>query len=155
MENQNEITGVLNDLIRINNDRIEGYQRAIEETKDTDVDLRSMFREMADQSMKYSNELTQEVGRFGGDAATNTTLSGKVYRVWMDLKAAVTGKSRQTVLENCEFGEDVAQKAYETALESDSYMTTELRQMIASQKSALKESHDLIRNYRDMHEKVS
>ncbi len=155
MENQNEITGVINDLIKINNDRIEGYQKALEETKDTDVDLRAIFREMADQSMKYVNELTQEVARFGGDATTSTTLSGKVYRVWMDLKAAVTGKSRQTVLENCEFGEDVAQKAYETALESDNYMTTELRQMIASQKSALKASHDLIRNYRDMHEKVS
>ena len=155
MEKQNEITGVLNDLIKINNDRIEGYQKALEETKDTDVDLRAIFRQMADQSMKYVNELTQEVARQGGDATTSTTLSGKVYRVWMDLKAAVTGKSRQTVLDNCEFGEDVAQKAYETALESDSYMSTELRQLIASQKSSLKESHDLIRNYRDMHQKVS
>ena len=155
MEKQNEITGVLNDLIQINNDRIEGYQKALEETKDTDVDLRAIFRQMADQSMKYVNELTQEVARQGGDATTSTTLSGKVYRVWMDLKAAVTGKSRQTVLDSCEFGEDVAQKAYETALESDSYMSTELRQIIASQKSSLKESHDLIRNYRDMHQKVS
>jgi uncharacterized protein (TIGR02284 family) len=155
MDKQNEITGVINDLIQINNDRIEGYQKAIEETKDTDVDLRAIFRQMADQSMKYVNELTQEVARQGGDATTSTTLSGKVYRVWMDLKAAVTGKSRQTVLDNCEFGEDVAQKAYETALESNSYMSTELRQMIASQKSSLKESHDLIRNYRDMQEKVS
>ena len=39
MANQDELAGVLNDLIKINNDRIEGYQRALEETKDTDVDL--------------------------------------------------------------------------------------------------------------------
>ncbi len=155
MEKQNELTGVLNDLIKINNDRVEGYQKALEETKDSDVDLKAVFKEMADQSMKYTNELTQEVARLGGDATTDTTMSGKVYRVWMDLKSAVTGKSRKTVLENCEFGEDVAQKAYDTALESDSYMTTDIRQLISSQKSSLKASHDLIKNYRDMQQKVS
>ncbi len=155
MANQDELAGVLNDLIKINNDRIEGYQRALEETKDTDIDLKAMFKKMADQSMKYVNELTQEVARLGEDATTSTTISGKAYRVWMDLKAAVTGHSKKSVLENCEFGEDVAQKAYDAALESDSYMTTEIRQLIANQKSELKTSHDLVRNYRDMQEKVS
>lgn len=155
MANQDELAGVLNDLIKINNDRIEGYQRALEETKDTDVDLKAMCKQMADQSMKYVNELTQEVARLGEDATTSTTISGKAYRVWMDLKAAVTGHSRKSVLENCEFGEDVAQKAYDAALESDSYMTTEIRQLIANQKSELKTAHDLVRNYRDMQEKVS
>ncbi|MCY7421862.1 MAG: PA2169 family four-helix-bundle protein [Chitinophagaceae bacterium] len=155
MANQDELASVLNDLIKINNDRVEGYQTAMEETKDTDVDLKAICRQMADQSMKYVNELTQEVARLGEDATTNTTLSGKVYRVWMDLKAAVSGHSKKSVLENCEFGEDVAQKAYELALESDSYMTTEIRQLIANQKSELKTSHDVIRNYRDVQEKVS
>ena len=155
MANQDELAGVLNDLIKINNDRIEGYQRALEETKDTDVNLKAMCKQMADQSMKYVNELTQEVARLGEDATTSTTISGKAYRVWMDLKAAVSGHSRKSVLENCEFGEDVAQKAYDAALESDSYMTTEIRQLIASQKSELKTAHDLVKNYRDMQEKVS
>lgn len=155
MAHNDEITDVLNDLIKINNDRVEGYQKALEETKDADVDLKAVFREMSDQSMKYVSELTQEVARLGGDATTSTTMSGKVYRVWMDLKSAVTGKSRTTVLENCEFGEDVAQKAYATALESDASMSTDVRQLISSQKSSLKTSHDLIRNYRDMQEKVS
>lgn len=155
MANQDELAGVLNDLIKINNDRIEGYQRALEETKDTDVDLKAMCKQMVDQSMKYVNELTQEVARLGEDATTSTTISGKAYRVWMDLKAAVSGHSRKSVLENCEFGEDVAQKAYDAALESDSYMTTEIRQLIANQKSELKTAHDTVRNYRDMQEKVS
>ena len=155
MANQDELAGVLNDLIKINNDRIEGYQRALEETKDTDVNLKAMCKQMADQSMKYVNELTQEVARLGEDATTSTTISGKAYRVWMDLKAAVSGHSRKSVLENCEFGEDVAQKAYDAALESDSYMTTEIRQLIANQKSELKTAHDLVKNYRDMQEKVS
>jgi uncharacterized protein (TIGR02284 family) len=155
MEKQEELVGVLNDLIRINNDRIEGYERAANETKDSDVDMKAIFNEMASQSRKYVNELTGEVGRMGGDPASNTTISGKIYRVWMDLKAAISGKDRESILGSCEYGEDVAQRAYEAALESDAYMSTDIRQMIANQKSELKTSHDMIKKYRDMHEKVS
>ena len=124
MERQEELVGVLNDLIRINNDRVEGYQRAMNETKDTDVDLKAIFNEMADQSRKYVSTLTQEVGKLGGDPANDTTVSGKIYRVWMDLKAAIAGKDRESILGSCEYGEDVAQRAYEAALESDAYMST-------------------------------
>ena len=155
MENQEELVSVLNDLIRINNDRIVGYERASKESKNIDVDLIATFNKMADQSRKYKAELVQQVSRLGGDAASDTTVSGKVYRVWMDLKAASTGKDRESILGSCEYGEDVAQRAYEAALESDAYMSTEVRQMISSQKSELKTSHDLIRKYRDLHEKVS
>ena len=155
MEKQEELVSVLNDLIQINNDRIVGYEKAAIESKDSDMDLKTMFTEMADQSRKYSAELTQEVGRLGGDASTDTTLSGKVYRVWMDLKAAISGKDRESILGSCEYGEDVAQRAYDAALESDAYMSTEIRQLISNQKSNLKKSHDLIKKYRDMHENVS
>lgn len=155
MEKQEELVGVLNDLIRINNDRIEGYERAANETKDSDVDMKAIFNEMSSQSRKYVTELVQEVGRLGGDAASNTTVSGKIYRVWMDLKAAISGKDRESILGSCEYGEDVAQRAYDAALESDAYMSTDIRQMIANQKSELKTSHDMIKKYRDMHEKVS
>ena len=155
MEKQEELVSVLNDIIQINNDRIVGYEKAAIESKDSDMDLKTMFTEMADQSRKYSAELTQEVGRLGGDASTDTTLSGKVYRVWMDLKAAISGKDRESILGSCEYGEDVAQRAYDAALESDAYMSTEIRQLISNQKSNLKKSHDLIKKYRDMHENVS
>lgn len=155
MEKQEELVSVLNDLIKINNDRVVGYMKASDETKELDVDLKSTFSKMADQSRKFGAELTQEVGRLGGDATTDTTASGKVYRVWMDLKAAITGKDRQSILGLCEYGEDVAQRSYDTALESDAFMTTEIRQLLSTQKGDLKESHDLIKKYRDAHEKVS
>lgn len=155
MQTQEELVSVLNDLVRINNDRIEGYERAAKESKNVDVDLIATFNQMADQSRKYKAELVREVSRLGGDPASDTTVSGKVYRVWMDLKAAITGKDRESILGSCEYGEDVAQKAYEAALESDAYMSTEIRQMITSQKSDLKTSHDQIKKYRDLHDKVS
>ena len=47
MATNDNLVSVLNDLIRINNDRIEGYERASKEAKDIDVDLRAIFNRMA------------------------------------------------------------------------------------------------------------
>lgn len=152
--NDNQIE-VLNDLIRINNDRIAGYEKALDEARDIDVDLRGIFSRMAEESRQYAAELTQEVVKLGGEPATGTTNSGKIYRVWMDVKATFSGKTRQAVLENCEFGEDNAQKAYDSALKSDAEISADVRQLIAKQKSSLKTSHDTIKKYRDLHAAVN
>jgi uncharacterized protein (TIGR02284 family) len=152
-QNENLIE-VLNDLIRINNDRTAGYQRASDEARDMDVDLQAMFNRMADESRQYATELTAEVGRAGGDPATGTSASGKIYRAWMDVKATFTGKDRKAILASCEYGEDAAQRAYEDALASDAELPANIRQVITNQKAALKNSHDMIKKYRDMHAAV-
>jgi uncharacterized protein (TIGR02284 family) len=151
MATNEKLEEVLNDLIEINNDRITGYEKAIDETKDIDVDLQAVFSKMADESRKYKAELTHAVSNLGGDPATGTTNSGKIYRIWMDVKATFTGHDRKAVLENCEFGEDAAQKAYKMALASDAEMDAETRQLITSQQASLKTSHDIIKKYRDAH----
>ena len=155
MATNEKLVEVFNDLIEINNDRINGYVKAAEETKDIDVDLKAVFHKMADESRKYKTELAQAVTRLGGTPAEGTTNSGKIYRVWMDVKATFTGHDRQSVLESCEFGEDAAQKAYKLALSSDAEMDAESRQLITDQQSSLKTSHDLIKKYRDAHKAIS
>jgi uncharacterized protein (TIGR02284 family) len=152
MARNENVQEVLNDLIKINHDRTEGYERAVEDTRDEDADLQSVFHRMADESKKYASELETEVRKTGGTAATDTSVSGKIYRVWMDLKSAVTGKTKKSILESCEYGEDATQKAYEEALRSDSELSPEVRQLIVNQKAALKTAHDTIKRYRDMQE---
>lgn len=152
MERNEKIVGILNDLIRINHDRIVGYEKGIEELKDGDNDLKTLFSRYIQESRQYTDELTHEVTRLGGDPADGTTNSGKIYRVWMDLKAVVTGHDRKTVLENCEFGEDAAQKAYDMALNNDdAQYESPLRDMIVRQKAQLKVGHDEVKRLRDMH----
>lgn len=152
MERNEKVTGVLNDLIRINHDRIVGYEKAIDELKSEDADLRSLFQRYIQESRGYADELTHEVTRLGGDPADGTTNSGKIYRVWMDLKAVVTGHDRKTVLNNCEFGEDAAQKAYDMALNADVELEAPLRDLLVQQKAKLKVGHDEVKRLRDMHE---
>ncbi len=155
MTTNDDLVEVLNDLIRINNDRIVGYEKAGEEARDIDVDLRAAFSKMADESRQYAAELTQHVVKLGGEPVTGTTNSGKIYRVWMDVKATFSGNTRQSILENCEFGEDAAQKAYDSALKSDAEINTDIRQLITNQKSSLKIAHDVIKKYRDLHAAVN
>ena len=150
MANNEKISSVLNDLIRINHDRIEGYEKAIDELKAENEDLRPLFQRYIGESRQYASELTAEVKRIGGDPAEGTTNSGKIYRVWMDLKAVVTGKDRKTVLENCEFGEDAAQKAYDMALNSDDELEPTLRDLVVRQKTQLKVGHDEVKALRDL-----
>lgn len=148
--NMEKVINVLNDLVRINHDRVVGYEKAIEELKDEDADLKSLFQRYITESRQYAQELSQEVSRLGGDAAEGTTNSGKIYRVWMDLKAAVTGKDRKAILENCEFGEDAAQKAYDMALNSDVELEPALRDLIVRQKADLRKGHDEVKRLRDL-----
>jgi uncharacterized protein (TIGR02284 family) len=155
MENNKKSIGVINDLIQINNDRIVGYEKAIDELKDEDADLKTLFHRYTQDSKQFVTELTHEVTRLGGEPSDSTTNSGKVYRVWMDLKAAITGKDRKTILDNCEFGEDAAQKAYDMALNSDADLEAPLRELVIKQKAALRVGHDEVKRLRDMHKAAS
>jgi len=149
MKNNEKVAENLNDLIQINNDRIEGYERASKETKDVDADLRALFSRMGDESRQYVSELTAAVSRLGCDPASDTTVRGKIYRAWMDVKATFTGKDRKQILASCEYGEDAAQNAYKSALE-ETELTGDFRDLVMRQKAALKASHDLIKRQRDM-----
>ncbi len=144
MEMKEKIAEILNDLIEINNDRVDGYEKAGKETASEDADLRSLFTDMANESRDYAAELRQHVYTTGEDPAEGTTARGKIYRVWMDIKAAITGKSRQAILASCEYGEDAAQKVYDAALE-EVELTGEVRKLVTEQKTRLKKSHDKIK----------
>ena len=139
---------VLNDLIQINNDRIEGYQKAIEQLESTDTDLRNLFTSFITQSQELKSALQNEVSTLGEEVETGTTASGKIYRAWMDIKAVFTGNDRQTALNNCEFGEDAAQKAYRTA-EASEELLPNARILITNQKMELKSAHDKVKLLRD------
>jgi uncharacterized protein (TIGR02284 family) len=151
MEQHEAITEILNDLVKINNDRIEGYQKAINESKDLDIDLKAIFEAMIRDSSQYKDELTKKIMHHGGDVEDDTTSAGKIYRAWMDIKATITDSDRHSILASCEYGEDAAQHAYEAALSADSLLDADCRQLIAAQQTSLKKSHDVIKTERDVH----
>ena len=151
MEESKELIGMLNDLIRINHDRTEGYKKAVEELRPTDIDLKTMFINMANHSAQFSTELSAEVSTLGGEPAQDSTQSGKIYRLWMEIKSMASANDRKSVLDLCEFGEDAALKAYNAALKSDTEIPADIRQVIVNQRENIQASHDVVKRYRDMH----
>jgi uncharacterized protein (TIGR02284 family) len=139
---------LLNDLVEINNDRIEGYETAFKETNE--LDLKALFTELAQTSYQCKNELVDEVRKMGGTPTESTRTSGKFFRVWMDVKAALTGNDRKAILNSCEYGEDKALEAYHNILQDETEnIPVEMLSLISAQYNMLKEDHDRIKSLRD------
>lgn len=154
MKPDNELIGILNDLIRINHDRTEGYQKAVEELRPTDIDLRTMFTNAATASVQHANDLAAEVRNLGGDPSSDSTQSGKIYRVWMDIRSGVSARDRKSILSLCEFGEDAALRVYRLSLEDEVTMPRAVRELIEEQKHSIQAMHDTVKRHRDMQETV-
>jgi uncharacterized protein (TIGR02284 family) len=153
MENNTAID-VLNDLIKINNDRIAGYEKAADNVEKNDVMLKTLFYQIAEESQEFRKELTDRVTALGGEPETSSTAPGKIYRVWMDVKATFSGDDTKATLESCEYGEDAALKAYKQALDKSEEYPSSVRHLIEDQRNMLKMSHDLIRSRRDEYREV-
>lgn len=143
MKNEKTID-VLNSLITINNDRIEGYKTATEETEE--FELKSLFAGFILTSEKCKRELVKEVTILGGEIAEGTKISGKFFRVWMDVKAALMGKNRKVILNSCEFGEDEAKQTYENALQDNlEDLSSEHQAMIRNQEQVMQADRNHIK----------
>ncbi len=108
---------VLEKLSKLHYDRIQGYHRAKEDTKD--ADLLALFSFYEQQSRQFKSDLNSEITKHGGDVPDDNSFLGDIHQAWMDLKAAVTGKDRDSVLSSCEFGEQTIVGAYEDVLKYD------------------------------------
>jgi uncharacterized protein (TIGR02284 family) len=151
MQLNEKLIEALNDLIRINNDRVAGYLKAIDQTDD--ADLKALFQRMREESITYIDQLNVILQDDGVEPTHNTTVYGKLYRTWMDVKATFSGHDRHSILSACEYGEDATQRTYEDVLGSDISMPYSIRELVANQRRALRSAHDTVRTYRDL-EKV-
>lgn len=149
METTSKAVEVLNDLIEINNDRIDGFNRASKDLGEGDLDLKAVFDKFANDSRQNSQELSAAVGQAGGEVETGTSVTGSIHRAWLDVKATFTGNDRKGILEECERGEDAIKKAYRDALAEDNGLSPEQSQLIIKQQQAINEGHDSIKALRD------
>lgn len=138
----------MNSLITINNDRVEGYETASNESEEQDI--KNLFAEFIATSQKNKHELVNEVAKLGGEIAEGTLLSGKFFRTWMEVKAALTGNDRKAILNSCEYGEDTAIETYHTAIINNlPDITTVQQTMLNEQLLLIKADHDKVKAMRD------
>lgn len=138
----------LKELIIINNDRYEGYKTAAEEAKDSD--LKALFQKYSEQSMKFAEELKEIMPDHEYEPNEGETKNtGKAYRVFMDIKAAVKGHDRKGILASCEFGEDEAKQTYNEFLEDTGDIKDSVVALVRKQQAELLKAHNKIKAMRD------
>jgi uncharacterized protein (TIGR02284 family) len=139
----------INDLIEINNDRIEGFEKAANDLEDQDSGLNTVFSKLAEDSRQNVAELTEIVLLSGNAPAEGSSTSGALHRAWLDVKAVFTGGDLEAILNECERGEDAIKAAYQSALDEDNDLSPELVQVLRTQQQTINEGHDLIKSLRD------
>jgi uncharacterized protein (TIGR02284 family) len=138
---------VLNELIVINNDRVAGYKTAYIEAEETD--LKILLEKFQETSERNLIELSAAVIALGGEVEEGTRATGKFFRFWMDFKATLTGNNRGTILDSCEYGEEKALEAYETALDDKEELAANHVELIQKQQAAIRADHDKVKMLRD------
>ena len=139
--------GVINELIEINNDRVAGFEKAIEDINDENIDLKVLFEKYADQSRKNVQELSALAGT-APHLESDKSVSGALHRAWIDVKSLFGGSDRASILSEAERGEDAIKKAYKDAL-GNYELSGEAQQIVSTQAQDINAAHDHIKALRD------
>jgi uncharacterized protein (TIGR02284 family) len=158
---------MLKDLIRVNKDRITGYEKAAyQENKSQqegnrqesnqiengmDPDLRNILYRMAITGRSYVNDLHAEVIRLGGAPVTQDTISGQFYLLWLDCKVAPPSASSNLslLLDACLCGEEAVQKVYRQTLDNADDWPDNILHLLERQLGDLERAHEQLKNIRN------
>lgn len=139
-DNFKKILEVLNDLIKINKDREEGYVKASRELTPAEHNLRGVLERKAQESRKNVQQLRYKAEELAAaDEITpgeaDDSISGYLYRLWMDVKDAFTadGDSERVLKHH----EKAAQECYANALNEE--LPEDITEMIRQQKESIGE----------------
>lgn len=138
-------TEIVQDLIKINNDRVEGFERVTKDLGDSDADLRSLFLQYASESRQFAVELGTLVA---GEDQNDNSIAGALHRGWIAVKATFSGHDRKAILSECERGEDAIKLAYSNALKEEG-LSAEASTVIGRQHTSISAAHDKIKLLRD------
>lgn len=140
-----DVVSTLNELIETCKDGQEGFKQAAEGVERSD--LKSLFFEFSQQRAHFAGELQSLVQNFGEEPETSGSTAGALHRGWINIKAAVTGKDEQAVLNECERGEDSAKSTYKEALEQP--LPANVLDVVRNQFESIKMAHDRVKGLRD------
>lgn len=140
-----KIVSTLNSLIETCKDGEEGFRTCAENINSPQ--LKSTLNQHAKECAMGAQELQKLVSTLGGEAETSSSLSGGLHRGWIDVKSAVTGKDEESILNECERGEDMAVESYRDALEQD--LPEDIRFVVEKQFHGVIRNHDQVKQMRN------
>ena len=138
MEQYAELINVLNDLIRINSDRVRELKKRINDLENHSQ-LAPLFKCLIKESQEFKEQLMLEVVKKGGAALSKATdNTGRIYNSWKELKNWLLLKKDLSVLEMVQFDAKAALKVYKEALFAVANIPADTLDLIATQKAHLR-----------------
>lgn len=136
----------LNDLILINNDRIEKYKNVLKKSSCPE-DL-SFLKKMINQSFLFTDELKNVINnKIHSLNWESIAHPGKIYQTWEELKFSIPKKNYLEIIKSTE---DAIQKIYQKALYPEVYIPSDIIHLIIIQKAKLKESYNALKSSLDL-----
>jgi uncharacterized protein (TIGR02284 family) len=136
---------ILNNLIVVNNDRMQGYHYAARET-DASI-LKELFSRLQESSWQFKTELCREVYKLGAAPVEGNVASPDFFKAWMDVMTAIGKGDHKAILNSCVYEEGVVLKKYEEALlEEDEHITTQQHLLFNKQHHLLLADNEKVKN---------
>lgn len=141
-DHDNDIS-VLNSLIATTLDSVDGYTEAAGDIENPRYG--SVFSDRARERREVVSDLQAEVRRLGGDPEDDGTVLAGAHRMFLDLKAKVTGQDDKAIIDEVERGEDHIKAKFDDALAKED-LSPEVRAAIAKANQSVQEGHDQMRD---------
>lgn len=142
-----QLLSLLNDLVKINYSRIDCYNQALA-SPNIELHFAAALKDALEKSkvaIAYLSDILFSIEE------EDSSAPGHVFRDWMKKKNTFKLNIRAAMLENCEFEEDAALRAYEQALASPNIdIPTQIREQIIKQQIEIKISRDLLQQFRNI-----
>lgn len=136
---------ILNELIIINYERINGFDYASKES-DAPI-LKDLFSRLTETSLQFKKELANEVYKLGGIPAEGVPTPELVQKAWEDVKTSLIYHDHLTLLKSCDNEETVIIQLYENALHADDEnLTTQHQKLFSRQYDLLNADHTKVKN---------
>ena len=133
----------LNGLIATTLDSVDGYTEAAKDSESSR--FTPLFTSRAAERRQVVANLQQQVRSLGGNPEDDGTILAGAHRMFLNLKATLTGKDDKAIINEVEAGEDHIKAKFEDAI-ADRDLSPAVRAVVEQNYVSVKEGHDEMRD---------
>ena len=135
----------LNELIKVCRDSESGFRECAHHSQADN--LTELLNRHADETQANIEELQGFVREMGGKAESTGSVVGALQRGWATVRGTLAGHSPESLLAECERGQDALVTAYNTAQEKN--LPEEVFEVVKQQAEGVRQNHARIQELRD------